>query len=189
MHIRILSPTRSLDTHTITTLSKRTRPPHIFAPLGNADYFRSIGIPHSRVYILDWWQGQRVEVEVPSAASTGGDKDATPAQLAFDVTCTPAQHRTGRGIRDQLKSLWASWVVQEVSPTPEQEGAKVYFAGDTGYSAVRSESEEDANLPTCPVFREIGARWGEFDFAMIPIGCVLAARWKMHFFVLTLWWY
>ncbi|KAI5116988.1 hypothetical protein M0805_001485 [Coniferiporia weirii] len=162
-----------LDTHTITTLSKRPRPPHIFAPLGNADYFRSIGIPHSRVHILDWWQGQRVEVEVASASSTSGDasdKDATPARLAFDVTCTPAQHRTGRGVCDHFKSLWASWVVQEVSPILEKESAKVYFAGDTGYSAVRSESEEDADLPTCPAFREIGARWGEFDFAMIPIG-------------------
>ncbi|THH12123.1 hypothetical protein EW145_g211 [Phellinidium pouzarii] len=158
-----------LDTHTITTLSKRERPPHFFAPLGNVKYFSSIGIPNERVHTLDWWKSQRVEVNTSIS-----DKDIQSTKLTFDVTCTPAQHRTGRGLRDQNKTLWASWVVQEVLPTPAaptggKDGVKVYFAGDTGYSAtIASRSGE--GLPTCPAFREIGERWGSFDFAMIPIG-------------------
>ena len=160
----------SLDTHTIRTLSKRSRPPNIFAPLGNGPYFRSLGIPDDRVHILDWWEGRRVEVEVP--AKTGGGSSLVKA--TFDVTCTPAQHFTGRGLHDRFKTLWASWVVEEPavanpSAVSGRLPVKVYFAGDTGYRAVRDGQDED-KVPMCPAFKEIGARWNGFDFAMIPIG-------------------
>lgn len=158
---------RSLDTHTITTLMKRAQPPHIFAPLGNAEYFRSLGVPQTHVHIMDWWESRLVEVELDKGAST--DQPSSHPKLAFEVTCTPAQHRTGRGIRDQLKSLWASWAVREVLPTEARDGVKLYFAGDTGYRDVPDGQNED-EVPTCPAFREIGERFGSFDFAMIPIG-------------------
>lgn len=139
---------------------KRPRPPHIFAPLGNEEYFHSLGVPATRVHIMDWWESRLVEVQADT-------------KLAFEVTCTPAQHRTGRGLRDQLRSLWASWAVREVvgSQVDGREGVKVYFAGDTGYRGVR-DGQDEADVPTCPVFREIGERFGGFDFAMIPIGYV-----------------
>ncbi|KAK0477771.1 Metallo-hydrolase/oxidoreductase [Armillaria novae-zelandiae] len=71
-----------LDTHTIRTLFKRARSPHIFAPLGNESYFASLGIPKDHAHTLDWWDARRVE------------------------------HWTGRGAFDQGKTLWASWAVE-----------------------------------------------------------------------------
>jgi N-acyl-phosphatidylethanolamine-hydrolysing phospholipase D len=32
-------------------------------------------------------------------------------KIAFDLTCTPGQHFTGRGIMDRFKTLWAGWAV------------------------------------------------------------------------------
>lgn len=158
-----------MDTHTLTQLTKRKRTPHVFAPLGNRPYLQSLGIANDHIHVLDWWEARRVEIEVT-------DKSAkAPMKHAFDVTCTPAQHFTGRGLTDRFKTLWASWVVTGVplpSDSPMQgaaEGVKIYFAGDTGYCAVRDGVNED-DLPVCPAFKEIGEHWGGFNFAMIPIG-------------------
>lgn len=170
----------SLDTHTITELMKRKRPPQIFAPLGNGPYFHSLGIKDEQVHTLDWWEGRRVEINVKTElnnAQVKADAESAPtfnAKLAFDVTCTPAQHFTGRGLHDRFRTLWASWAIQEVVPTESEsttKGIQVYFAGDTGYRAVRDGQDQDA-VPTCPAFKEIGERFGGFDFAMIPIGYV-----------------
>ena len=164
----------SLDTSTIRTLFQRTRKPYIFAPLGNGPLFRHMGIAESHIHIMDWWESKHVEVEIPATTDDGEAQKA-----AFDVTCTPCQHFTGRGIFDRFKTLWASWVVQEAAagssdvqkPTTDFTGVKVYFAGDTGYRSVPEGMNED-EVPTCPAFLEIGERFGGFDFAMIPIGCV-----------------
>lgn len=41
----------------------------------------------------------------------------------------------------------------------------------TGESTEEStEPEEIRDLPVCPAFKEIGEKFGEFDFGMIPIG-------------------
>ncbi len=63
-------------------------------------------------------------------------------------TCTPARHFSGRGFSDRAATLWASWVI-------EAPGAKIYFSGDSGYG---------------PHFKEIGERFGGFDFAMMECG-------------------
>ena len=123
---------------------------------------------------MDWWESKHVEVEIPATTDDGEAQKA-----AFDVTCTPCQHFTGRGVFDRFKTLWASWVVQEAAagssdvqkPATDFTGVKVYFAGDTGYRSVPDGMNED-EVPTCPAFLEIGERFGGFDFAMIPIGCV-----------------
>jgi len=64
------------------------------------------------------------------------------------LVCTPAQHSSGRGLLDQNRRLWSSWVVRGHE-------RRLFFAGDTGYY--------DA-------FKEIGERLGPFDLALIPIG-------------------
>ncbi|PBK88129.1 Metallo-hydrolase/oxidoreductase [Armillaria gallica] len=143
-----------LDNHTLSTLFKRTRKPHAFAPLGNEKHFESIGIPNGHAHTLDWWDARRVEIPGTS----------------FKLTCTPAQHLTGRGLLDQGKTLWSSWAV-------EGEGKKVYFTGDTGYRSVK-DGENEAERPVCPAFKEIGERFGGFDLAMIPIGAY-NPRWFM----------
>ncbi|CAK5265891.1 unnamed protein product [Mycena citricolor] len=96
------------------------------------------GIADSQVHELDWWD------------------ELVFSDIAVRFHCTPAQHNSGRGVRDRNYSLWCGWAVSTLS-----EGApSVYFAGDTGY--------QTADGP-CPVFREIGERLGPFELAMVPI--------------------
>ncbi|MCD6061580.1 MAG: hypothetical protein K0S16_1891, partial [Moraxellaceae bacterium] len=60
----------------------------------------------------------------------------------------PAQHFSGRGVRDRDMTLWGGlWV--------ETEAGSLFFAGDTGYG---------------PHFREIAERLGQPRLALLPIG-------------------
>ncbi|KIY48261.1 Metallo-hydrolase/oxidoreductase [Fistulina hepatica ATCC 64428] len=154
-----------LDEATLRELFKRDPKLHVFAPLGNRPLLQSLSASPERCHILDWWEKRRLCVEVPGTS------------LEVDLTCTPCQHHSGRGIMDHFQTLWCSWAIEEVlqnrSPpsslsnmvTPK----KVFFAGDTGYRTVLEGADENA-VPVCPVFREIGERFGEFDLALVPIG-------------------
>lgn len=155
----------SLDTKTITSLNKLQKP-HIFAPLGNEPYFESKGIPKSNTHCLDWWDSRTITVALPCSSSS--EEKITGV---FSLTCTPAQHTTGRGIHDHCKSLWASWAVEAKTTPNLQTGprVKIWFAGDTGYRAVKRGQNED-EVPYCPAFEEIGEKFGGFDLALIPIG-------------------
>ena len=62
--------------------------------------------------------------------------------------CTPAQHFSGRGLTDRSKTLWSSWVIQSKTDN-------IFFSGDSGYSSH---------------FKEIGEKYGPFDFAMMECG-------------------
>ncbi len=66
----------------------------------------------------------------------------------FTFICTPARHFSGRRFSDNFTTLWASWVVKTDS-------TNVYFSGDSGYG---------------PHFKEIGNRFGPFDFVMLECG-------------------
>jgi len=61
---------------------------------------------------------------------------------------TPAQHFSGRGILDGDKTLWSSWVIRNKQQS-------VYYSGDTGYF---------------PGFKDIGEKYGPFDFAFMECG-------------------
>jgi L-ascorbate metabolism protein UlaG (beta-lactamase superfamily) len=61
---------------------------------------------------------------------------------------TPAQHFSGRGLNDGNATLWASWVILH-------DGLRLFFSGDTGYFAG---------------FKEIGAKYGPFDLALLETG-------------------
>jgi N-acyl-phosphatidylethanolamine-hydrolysing phospholipase D len=73
------------------------------------------------------------------------------------IDCVPVQHWSKRTLSDENQSLWCGWVIKH----PE---LSFFFAGDTGYS-------KD--------FADIGARFGGFDLAAIPIGAY-APRWFMQ---------
>ncbi|MDW5288489.1 MBL fold metallo-hydrolase [Formosa sp. PL04] len=73
-------------------------------------------------------------------------EEITFTDLKF--VCTPAQHFSGRGLSDKGKTLWSSWIINS-----EQEN--IFFSGDSGYG---------------PHFKDIGEKYGPFDFAMIECG-------------------
>jgi N-acyl-phosphatidylethanolamine-hydrolysing phospholipase D len=101
-----------------------------YVPLGLKAWFVDIGISAERVVELDWWQSARYDGRV-------------------QVTFTPAQHWSRRGLWDTNQSLWGGWAV-------DIDGFNSWFAGDTGYNT--------------EYFRDIGERLGPFRLAMIPIG-------------------
>jgi L-ascorbate metabolism protein UlaG (beta-lactamase superfamily) len=115
-----------MDLETLRKLSKRFTPP-ILVPLGDKALLESVGI--NRVVELDWWE--KVEL--------------TPET---QVTFTPTQHFSSRGLFDRNKSLWGSYIIRNREHL-------IYFGGDAGYSTH---------------YAEINARFGPVDLAFLPIG-------------------
>lgn len=114
-----------LDLATLKWLERRDHP-HIVTGLGNAALLHANGIRH--VSELDWWHH-----------IMHGD---------MKIHFVPAQHFSGRGLRDRDMSLWGGlWV--------ETSAGAMFFAGDTGYG---------------PHFREIRERLGTPRLALLPIG-------------------
>jgi len=85
---------------------------------------------------------------VPSNKITELDwwQEATFENLTF--VCTPAQHFSGRKFNTGQSTLWSSWVIQSKTDN-------IFFSGDSGY----------ANH-----FKEIGAKYGPFDIALMECG-------------------
>jgi len=74
------------------------------------------------------------------------------------ITATPAQHFSGRGLFDKDETLWASWVI-------EHKETKLFYSGDGGYISG---------------FKEIGERYGPFNFTMIETGAYNALWREIH---------
>jgi L-ascorbate metabolism protein UlaG (beta-lactamase superfamily) len=72
------------------------------------------------------------------------------------ITVTPAQHFSARGPFDRNRALWGGFLI-------EAGGHRILHAGDSGYG---------------PHFREIAARLGPIDLALLPIGAY-EPRWFM----------
>ena len=64
------------------------------------------------------------------------------------LVATPAQHFSGRTPLDRNSTLWASWVILH-------DDLRLFFSGDTGYFKG---------------FKEIGAKYGPFDVALLETG-------------------
>lgn len=79
-----------------------------------------------------------------------------PSGRNIEILFAPSKHWTARGVFDRNTCLWGSFAV--LSPQ-----SKFYFTGDTAY---------------CDLFRKIGATFGPFDLAAVPIGAY-APRWFM----------
>lgn len=115
-----------MDIPTLQLLAERDAPLFV-VPLGNAYFLHEAGIKN--VIELDWWQSRVLAEDL-------------------EVTLTPAQHFSSRGLFDRNKSLWGSYMLR-------MGGKRIYFAGDTGYS---------------DHFKEIRKRTGPPDVALLPIG-------------------
>jgi len=70
------------------------------------------------------------------------------------ITCVPVQHWSSRTPWDVNRRLWSGWAVAGRE-------RRLFFAGDTGYY---------------DGLREIGARLGPFDLALVSIGAYLPRR-------------
>jgi L-ascorbate metabolism protein UlaG (beta-lactamase superfamily) len=75
---------------------------------------------------------------------------------SFPITLTPAQHFSARSMFDRNRALWGGFLIAAG-------GRRILFAGDSGYG---------------PHFREIAARLGPVDVALLPIGAY-EPRWFM----------
>ena len=80
----------------------------------------------------------------------------TASAAPLPITLTPAQHFSARGPFDRNRALWGGFLI-------EAGGLRILHAGDSGYG---------------PHFREIGARLGPIDLALLPIGAY-EPRWFM----------
>lgn len=126
-----------LDENAILRLAAKTE--FFLTPLGVGDRLIAWGVPASKVQQLDWWQ----------AATRGG----------VEFVATPAQHFSGRSLRDGNQTLWASWVIR----TGEKgrgakdgtEGMRIFFSGDSGYF---------------DGFKAIGDQYGPFDITLMETG-------------------
>ena len=73
------------------------------------------------------------------------------------ITLTPAHHFSARTPFDRNRALWGGFILSA--------GARrIYFAGDTAYA---------------PFLRDVGARFGPIDLALLPIGAY-EPRWFMR---------
>jgi N-acyl-phosphatidylethanolamine-hydrolysing phospholipase D len=104
-------------------------------PLGVARRLRARGV--TRVIELDWWQQH--------------------ADSAWQVTCIPAQHFSGRSPFDRNQTLWGGFVLRCAHRT-------LCFVGDSGWHGE---------------FTDIGRRCGPFDMILMPIGAY-EPRWIMQ---------
>lgn len=75
-----------------------------------------------------------------------GERAKLPSGV--ELVSTPARHFNGRGVPGRIGALWTSWSI--VGPRH-----RVYFSGDTGLTGS---------------FREVAAREGPFDVALLEIG-------------------
>jgi N-acyl-phosphatidylethanolamine-hydrolysing phospholipase D len=131
-----------LDLPTVRHLARqRGGPPHFLVGQGLAPWFKDNAQVDAQGF--DWWQ----------SASFGG--------VAFRFV--PAQHNSGRGLRNRNTTLWGGWVVEH---PVAGEMRRFYFAGDTAYVE--------------PLFRDIRARIGAIDLAALPIGAYLPRALMRH---------
>jgi L-ascorbate metabolism protein UlaG (beta-lactamase superfamily) len=107
-------------------------------PLGVGERLAGWGIARDKVHQFDWWQG--IEVE------------------GVRFTATPAQHFSGRTLRDGNRTLWCSWTIDDGE-------RRVFFSGDSGYF---------------DGFAEIGRRLGPFDLTLMETGAYNVAWPYVH---------
>ncbi len=124
-----------LDRATVRMLGTSHPRAEWLAPLGLGSWLRARGVTVTAE--LDWWQSVKTH--------------------DLDITCTPAQHFSGRRPNNRDSTLWCGWVVRAGDRA-------IFFAGDTGRH---------------PEFSAIATRLGPFDAALLPIGAY-DPRWFMQ---------
>jgi len=117
-----------------STLKQLPANTHYYVPLGLENEFPG---RYSDVTGMDWY-----------TKDTLGD---------LTIHFLPANHRSGRSLNETSQTLWGGWLF-------EWKNFRVYFAGDTGYSAV---------------FKDMKKRYGRFDICLMPTTAWFQRHW--HF--------
>jgi N-acyl-phosphatidylethanolamine-hydrolysing phospholipase D len=123
-----------LDIGTVRRITSAHSDVRWLAPLGVGAWLRARGAVVEAE--LDWWQSIRTH--------------------DLDITCTSAQHFSGRWLTNRDSTLWCGWTIRSGDRA-------VFFSGDTGRH---------------PEFGAITRRLGPFDAAFLPIGAY-DPRWFM----------
>lgn len=124
-----------LDIETLTELvGRQLKAPRILTGLGNSSLLDEVSLSNHAE--LNW-----------NDSEANGD---------INFTFTECRHRSGRGITDQMQTLWGSFVIEAPS-------GNIYFAGDTGYDGH---------------FKAARDKFGGFALSILPIGAY-EPRWFM----------
>lgn len=127
-----------LDYSTIKILSDRVE--LFLVPLGVKAHLQQWKIPVEKIIEFDWYDKSNYN--------------------GIKFIFTPAQHFSGRALRDRNNTFWGGWIIQSNS-------AKFYISGDGGYNNE---------------FKNIGDKYGPFDIAFIENGAY-NVRWAdVHLF-------
>jgi L-ascorbate metabolism protein UlaG (beta-lactamase superfamily) len=127
-----------LDRPTIRALAAERRGTPFITSLGVGARLERWGVPSARITELDWWEHADVQ--------------------GVSITAAPAQHFSGRGLKDRNATLWSSFHVRG----PRR---SVFFGADSGLT---------------PEFSEIGRRLGPFDLVALEIGAYHPAWGDIH---------
>ena len=137
-----------LDGASVDALQRQPGGPPLFiVPLGVKAWLAERGIANA--VELDWWTSHTV----PSPSGP------------VEVMLVPAQHWSGRGLADRMKTLWGGFAV--FAP-----GCHLFYAGDTAYS------RDFVDIQARFAERQSAANGGGFDIALLPIGAY-EPRWFM----------
>ena len=127
-----------LDYPTILELARLGVP--FVTSLGVGAHLESWGVLPANITELDWWESTKIR---------GGK---------VEITATPSQHFSGRGIGSRNGTAWSSFVVKSDSHT-------VFFSGDTGLTTE---------------YEQIAQRLGPFDLVMLEVGAFHPAWGDIH---------
>jgi L-ascorbate metabolism protein UlaG (beta-lactamase superfamily) len=123
-----------------TILELVASPVPFYTSLGVGAHLEAWGVPSERIIELDWWESARLP----------------RGELA--ITAAPAQHFSGRGLKDRNATSWSSFAIQG----PRH---RVFFSGDTGLT---------------PEYSDIRRRLGPFDLVLLEVGAFHPAWGDIH---------
>ena len=127
-----------LDRATVVALAKARPGTPIVTSLGVGERLERLGVPAKRVTELDWWETAEVK--------------------GVTVTAAPAQHFSGRGVRDRNTTLWSSFHLRGPRHS-------FFFGADTGLT---------------PEYSDIARTLGPFDAVALEIGAYHPAWGDIH---------
>lgn len=131
-----------LDEASIKFLAKqdKNRLMQVLAPLSMKPLLHSMA-PELRVQEAGWWQQYSIDWEQMGFIE--------PGKPPFEIFYLPASHWYRRGVFDENKVLWGSFLIRT------RAGRTIYFAGDTALAGH---------------FELIEKQFGPLDIVLMPIG-------------------